>query len=72
MGKGAIIIGIACIIAGIYWSYEVLSDPEVPNWLMIHLSMLLIIGIGLIIFNKAESIIEQRKDIKSNEKGGKK
>jgi hypothetical protein len=63
MGKGAIAIGIACILAGVYWAYKVISMPETPNWLLIHLSVLISVGIGLIIFNKAESKIEQRKDI---------
>ena len=72
MGKGAIAIGIIFILAGIYWIYRVISNSEIPNWLLIHLAVLIGVGIGLIIFNKAENIIEQRKDIKSSEKGGKK
>ena len=64
MGKGAIAIGIACIIAGIYWAYLVISSAETPNWLLIHLSVLIGVGVGLIIFNKEEAKVEQRKDIK--------
>ena len=65
MGKGAIIIGIICILAGLYWAYEVIISSEAPNWLLIHLSVLIGVGIGLIVFNKAEEKIEQRKDLKS-------
>ena len=64
MGKGAILIGIACVLAGVYWAYKVISSPEVPNWLLIHLSVLIIVGMGLIALNKEEGKIEQRKDLK--------
>ena len=63
MGKGAIIIGAACILAGLYWAYEVISTPETPNWLLIHLSVLIGVGIALIVFFRAEDKIEERKDI---------
>ena len=63
MGKGAIAIGIICIIAGLWWVYEVLIS-DATNWLLIHLSVLIGVGIALIIFNKAEDKIEQRKDLK--------
>jgi ABC-type nickel/cobalt efflux system permease component RcnA len=63
MGKGAIAIGIVCILAGLYWTYEVITSPDVPNWLLIHLSILIITGIGLIVFFREENKIEQRKDI---------
>ena len=68
MAKGAIIIGSICILAGLYWAYEVVSTPETPNWLLIHLSVLILVGIGLIIFFRAEGKIEQRKDIKRENK----
>jgi hypothetical protein len=63
MGKGAIAIGIICILAGIWWTFQVLLSSEAPNWLLIHLSVLIGVGIGLIVFNKAENQIEQRKDL---------
>jgi|TARA_B100001971_G_C18155755_1_gene518442 hypothetical protein len=66
MGKGAIYIGIVFILAGLYWSYEVITTPETPNWLLIHLSVLILVGIGLIIFFRAEGKIEQRKDLNKN------
>ena len=65
MGKGAIVIGIICILAGVYWAYKVIASPDVPNWLLIHLSVLIIVGIGLIVLNKEENKIEERKDLKS-------
>ena len=63
MSKGAIAIGIACILAGFWWSYKVVSTPETPNWLLIHLSVLILVGVLLIGFSKEEQKIEQRKDI---------
>ena len=64
MAKGAILIGIICILAGLYWAYNVVTNPEYPIFLLIHLSILIGIGITLIVFNKEEQKIEQRKDIK--------
>ena len=66
MGKGAIAIGVVCILAGLYWAYEVITTPDIPNWLLIHLIVLIGVGVGLIIFFKEEDIIEQRKDLKSS------
>tara|TARA_Y100000310_G_scaffold345263_1_gene463203 strand:+ start:3111 stop:3320 length:210 start_codon:yes stop_codon:yes gene_type:complete len=67
MGKGAIAIGIVCILAGLYWVYKVITSPDAPLWLLIHLSILIGVGIALIIFFKEENKIEQRKDIKNKE-----
>ena len=67
MGKGAIAIGIICILAGILGAYEVLIS-EASNWILIHLFILIGIGIALIVFYKQEDKIEQRKDIKSKDK----
>jgi len=64
MGKGAIVIGVICILAGLYWAYEIISSPENPNWLLIHLSVLIGVGIALIVLNKEEGKIEERKDLK--------
>ena len=64
MGKGAITIGIIFVLAGLWWAYQVLTSTEVPNWLLIHLSILIAVGIGLIVLNKAEEKIEERKDLK--------
>ncbi|GAH03450.1 unnamed protein product [marine sediment metagenome] len=68
MGKGAIWIGIALIILGIFLAYEVITSTEAPNWLLIHLLVLIGIGIGLIVFFRAEDKIEKRKDIKGKDK----
>jgi len=67
MGKGAIAIGAVCILAGLYWVYVVLTS-DAPNWLLIHLSILIAVGIGLIVFFRAEDKIEERKDIKRKDK----
>ena len=63
MGKGAIWIGGVLILFGIYLSYKVLTSPETPNWILIHISIITLIGVGLIVFFRAEDKIEQRKDI---------
>lgn len=63
MAKGAIAIGVVCILAGLYWAYKVVSTPETPNWLLIHLSVLILVGVLLIGFNKEEQKVEQRKDM---------
>ncbi len=68
MGKGAIWIGAIVILFGIWLVYKVLSSPEAPNWLLIHISVMILIGIGLIVFFRAEGKIEQRKDLKSRDK----
>ncbi len=65
MGKGAIFIGIACILVGAYWAYNVIINPEFPMFLLIHLFVLIGVGIGLIVFFKEEDKIEERKDLKS-------
>ena len=67
MGKGAILIGIVCIITGVLGAYAVISSAETPNWLLIHLSVLIGVGIALIVLNKEEEKVEQRKDLKSKE-----
>ena len=64
MGKGAISIGAACVLGGLFGVYKVVINPEVTNWLLVHLAVLILIGILLIGFNKEEDKIEKRKDIK--------
>ena len=64
MGKGAIAIGVICILAGLYWSYNVITNPEFPMFLLIHLSVLIGVGVGLIVFFREEDKIEERKDLK--------
>ena len=63
MGKGAIWIGIAFILFGIWLISKILSSTE-PIWLLIYPLFSIGIGIALIIFYKEEGKIEQRKDIK--------
>ena len=64
MTKGAIVIGIVCILIGVWLTYKLLNSEE-PFWLIIYLVILIGVGIGLIVFNKAEEKIEERKDLKS-------
>ena len=69
MGKGAIAIGAVLILIGlIAGSGIIISDAS--NWLLLHpaLLILFVIGVGLIAFYKAESQIEQRKDLKTGKK----
>jgi len=68
MGKGAILIGAVLIIFGIFLAYKTISSTETPNWLLIHISVMILIGVGMIVFFKEESKIEQRKDIKTRKK----
>lgn len=63
MGKGAIAVGIVCILSGIYFTYLLLMSNE-PRWLLIHISILIGVGIALIILYKEEDKIEERKDLK--------
>ncbi len=63
MGKGAIAIGIICVISGLFGVYKVLTS-DAPIWLLIHLSVLIGVGIALIVLYKEEGKIEERKDIK--------
>jgi len=67
MTKGAIWIGIGCILAGVFWAYKVIISKEAPNFLLIHLSVLIGVGIALIVFNKEEEKVEQRKDMKKKD-----
>ncbi len=67
MGKGAIWIGMAFIVFGIWLCFKILSsdisDSELI-WILIYPLFSIGIGIALIIFYKEEGKIEQRKDLK--------
>ncbi len=63
MGKGAIAIGIICIILGAWIIFKIFSS-NTPLWVAVYPLILIILGIGLIIFFKEEEKVEQRKDIK--------
>lgn len=64
MGKGAIWIGAALILFGIWLLFELLSS-NVPILIMIYPLASIGIGIALIILYKEEDKIEERKDLKS-------
>ena len=64
MAKGAILIGAGLVLFGIWLLFQILSSDT-------HLLLLLYplfsigIGIALIVLNKEEGKIEERKDLKS-------
>lgn len=62
MGKGAISAGIVFIIFGIWLLTKTCLAKE--KWLLLYPLVIIAIGIALIIFNKEEDKIEQRKDFK--------
>ncbi len=67
MGKGAIFIGIALILLGIWGVFKILSSNASNGeliWILIYPLFSIGIGIALIIFYKAEDKIEERKDVK--------
>jgi len=69
MGKGAILIGAGFIFVGLLAAFGILIS-DAPNWTVLNPALLILIGIGvaLIVFYRAESEIEQRKDLKTNKK----
>ncbi len=67
MGKGAIWIGVAFIVFGIWLGFKILSSDASNGelfWILIYPLFSIGIGIALIIFYKAEGRIEERKDLK--------
>jgi hypothetical protein len=62
MSKGAIVIGVALIILGIWISLEVIADTSAPLFILIYPAIMIAIGIAMIILNKEEDKVEQRKD----------
>jgi uncharacterized membrane protein YiaA len=65
MSKGAIVVGVAIIILGIWISLEVIADTEAPIFILIYPIIMIGLGIAMIILNKEEDKVEQRKDIKT-------
>ncbi len=63
MGKGAIWMGIAFILFGLWLAYEIILD-ETSLWILLYPLLSIGIGIGLIVLYKEEDIIEKRKDLK--------
>ena len=62
MGKGAIVLGIVFIIFGIWLFFKI----PLEQWVFFMYPLgSIILGIALIIFNKAEERIEERKDLKT-------
>ena len=66
MSKGVIVTGVAIIILGIWIALEVAADNEAPLFILIYPAIMIIVGLAMIILNKEEDKIEQRKDIKTN------
>ena len=64
MGKGAIGIGIICILFGIWLGYTLLSS-NTSIFVFIYPLASIGIGIALIILYKEEDKIEQRRDLKA-------
>jgi len=64
MGKGAIWIGIASIIFGIWLFFKIIYS-NVPYLILIYPIAAIGIGIALIVLYKEEDKIEERKDLKS-------
>jgi len=63
MGKGAIFIGIALILLGIFGVFKILSSST-SIFILIYPLLSIGIGTALIIFYKEEDKIEERKDLK--------
>ena len=63
MGKGAIWIGAALILFGIWLLFKLLSS-NVPILILIYPIASIGIGIALIMLYKEEDKIEERKDLK--------
>ena len=67
MSKGVIVTGVAIIILGIWIALEVAADNEAPLFILIYPAIMIIVGIAMIILNKEEDKVEQRKDIKTKQ-----
>jgi len=65
MSKSAIVVGVALIIFGIWIGLEILASQDAPLLTLITPIIIMALGIAMIILNKEESKVEQRKDIKT-------
>jgi phosphate/sulfate permease len=63
MSKSAIAIGIILTILGLWISLKIITSDEAPLLVLIYPAIMIGLGIAMIILNKEESKIEQRKDI---------
>ncbi len=63
MGKGSIWTGALFILIGICIFFEIIYS-EAPFLILIYPLVLIGLGIGLVVLNKEENKIEQRKDLK--------
>ncbi len=64
MTKEIIVIGTAITVLGIWLSLEVIASNETPLFVLIYTLIITALGIAMIILNKEEGKIEQRKDLK--------
>ena len=62
MTKSAIITGVILVVFGIWLFFKILRGTENILWLYIYPAVIIIIGIGLMVFWKSEDRIEERKD----------
>ena len=67
MTKEITITGVAITIIGIWLSLEVIASKETPTFVLIYTLIITALGIAMIILNKEEDKIEQRKDIKTKQ-----
>ena len=63
MSNGVIVTGVAIIILGIWITLEILAD-KAPIFILIYPIIIIGLGIAMIILNKEEDKVEQRKDLK--------
>jgi hypothetical protein len=65
MSNGAIVVGVALIILGIWIGLEIIASNEAPLLTLVYPIITIGLGIAMIILHNEENKIEQRKDIKT-------
>ena len=63
MTKSAIAVGIVLVLFGIWLLFKISFGEEVLWWLYIYPIVIIILGMVMIVYWKAEDIIEGRKDL---------
>ena len=67
MSKSAIAVGIILTLLGLWISLKIITSDETPLLVIIYPAIMIALGIAMIILNKEESKVEQRKDINTKE-----